>query len=161
MHLHLIWGDGFIWLVTKFFNFTYLDQWLSSELMERLIHRILKTRRKQISTLAATLTYSAVTPQLYQELHLIRNNVIAVSVCLPSDSLSQHLLSYWGFFYLGHGVSLHCCSSEVQPLILSLDMGELFTAAATNLGCRVSPLGSFSPLQQYVNWWTSRCSRWF
>ena len=27
-----------------------------------------------------------------------------VSVCLPSDSLSQHLLSYLGFSYLGHGV---------------------------------------------------------
>ena len=34
-----------------------------------------------------------------------------VSVCLPSDVLSQCLPSYWGFSYLGHGVSLHGCSS--------------------------------------------------
>ena len=30
-----------------------------------------------------------------------------VSVCLPSDALSQRLPSYWGFSYLGRGVSLH------------------------------------------------------
>ena len=29
-----------------------------------------------------------------------------VSVCLPSDALSQHLSSYLGFSYLGRGVSL-------------------------------------------------------
>ena len=28
-----------------------------------------------------------------------------VSVCLPSDALSQHLLSYLGFSYLGRGVA--------------------------------------------------------
>ena len=28
-----------------------------------------------------------------------------VSVCLPSDALSQHLPSYLGFSYLGHGGS--------------------------------------------------------
>ena len=39
-----------------------------------------------------------------------------VSVCLPSDALLQHLPSYLGFSYLGHGVSLHGCSSKVQPL---------------------------------------------
>ena len=44
-----------------------------------------------------------------------------VSVCLPSDALSQHLSSYFGFSYLGHGVSLHGCSSKVQPLLLTLD----------------------------------------
>ena len=97
----------------KIFNFTYLDQWLSSELMEKLTHRILKTHRKQISALAATLTHSVVTPQLWQspdcclELHLIRNNVIVVSVCLTSDSLSQRLPSYWVFSRLGRGLSTH------------------------------------------------------
>ena len=35
-----------------------------------------------------------------------------VSVCLPSDALLQHLPSYLGFSYLGHGVSLHGCSSK-------------------------------------------------
>ena len=37
-----------------------------------------------------------------------------VSVCLPSDALSQHVPSYLGFSYLGCGVSLHGCSSKVQ-----------------------------------------------
>ena len=44
-----------------------------------------------------------------------------VSVCLPSDALLQHLLSYLGFSYLGRGVSLHSCSSKAQLLLLTLD----------------------------------------
>ena len=44
-----------------------------------------------------------------------------VSVCLPSDALSQHLHSYLGFSYLGHVVSLHSCSSKAQLLLLTLD----------------------------------------
>ena len=44
--------------------------------------------------------------------------LIVLSVCLPSDVLSQYLLSY-----LGCGVSLHGCSSKAQPLLLTLDMG--------------------------------------
>ena len=52
-----------------------------------------------------------------------------VSVCLPSDALLQHLPSYLGFYYLGRGVSLHSCSSKVQPLLLALDEGYLLTAA--------------------------------
>ena len=52
-----------------------------------------------------------------------------VSACLPSDALSQHLLSYWGFSFLGRGVSppgphswpwmwgvSSCCSSAAQPI---------------------------------------------
>ena len=39
-------------------------------------------------------------------------SAIMVSVCLPSDALWQHLPSYLGFSYLGHGVSLHGCSSK-------------------------------------------------
>ena len=46
-----------------------------------------------------------------------------VSVCLSSDALLQHLPSYLGFSYLGHGVSLHGCSSKAQPLLLTLDKG--------------------------------------
>ena len=46
-----------------------------------------------------------------------------VSVCLPFDALSQYLLSYLGFSYLGHWVSLHGCSSKAQPLLLTLDEG--------------------------------------
>ena len=44
--------------------------------------------------------------------------MIVVSVYLPSDALSQNLPSYLGFCYLGRGVSLHGCSSKVQPLLL-------------------------------------------
>ena len=46
-------------------------------------------------------------------------------MCLPSDALLQHLPSYLGFSYLGHGVSLHGCSSKAQPLLLTLDEGYL------------------------------------
>ena len=56
-----------------------------------------------------------------------------VSVCLPSDALLQHLLSYLGFSYLGRGVSLHSCSSKAQPLLLTLDGGYLLTAALPDL----------------------------
>ena len=41
-----------------------------------------------------------------------------VSMCLPSDALSQHLPSYLGFSYLERGVSLHGRSSKVQSLLL-------------------------------------------
>ena len=64
-----------------------------------------------------------------------------VSVCLPSDALSQHLLSYLGFSYLGRGVSLHGCSSKVQPLLLTLDQGYLLTTAPPDLEQGVAPLG--------------------
>ena len=63
-------------------------------------------------------------------------------VCLPSDALSQHLLSYLGFCYLGCGVSLHGCSSKVQPLLLTLD-----EAAHPDLEHGVAPLGPPLPVQ--------------
>ena len=68
-----------------------------------------------------------------------------VSACLPSDALSQHLLSYLGFSYLGHGVSLHGCSSKAQPLLLTLDEGYLLRAAPPDLECGVAPLGPPAP----------------
>ena len=46
-----------------------------------------------------------------------------VSVRLPSDALLQYLPSYLGFSYLGHGVSLHGCSSKAQLLLLTLEEG--------------------------------------
>ena len=52
-----------------------------------------------------------------------------VSVCLPSDALLQHLLSYLGLSYLRRGLSLHDCSSQVQPLLLTLNEWYLLTAA--------------------------------
>ena len=75
-------------------------------------------------------------------------------MCLPSDALSQHLLSYFGFCYLGHGVSFYSCSSKAQPLLLTLDevvppdlereiapLGLSAPAQLALLGCVVAPLG--------------------
>src|SRR5574337_1233308 len=64
-----------------------------------------------------------------------------ISVCLPSAALLQHLPSYLGFSYLGHGVSLHSCSSKAQPLLLTLDEGYLLTAALPDLQCGMAPPG--------------------
>ena len=60
--------------------------------------------------------------------------------CLPSDALSQCLLSHWGFSYLGHGVSLHSCSSKVQLMLLTVDVGCLLMAAAPVFGHGLSLL---------------------
>ena len=60
-------------------------------------------------------------------------SVVMVLMCLPSDALLQHLLSYLGFSYLGPGVSLHGCSSKAQPLLLALDKGYLLLAAPPTL----------------------------
>ena len=68
-----------------------------------------------------------------------------VSVCLPSEALSQHLPSYLGFSYLGRGVSLHDCPSKAQPLLLTLDEGYLLTAAPPDLERGVAPLGHPAP----------------
>ena len=65
-----------------------------------------------------------------------------ISVCLPSDALSQHLPSYLGFSYLGCGVSLHDCSIKAQLLLLALDEVYLLTATPPDLECGVTPLGS-------------------
>ena len=73
-----------------------------------------------------------------------------VSVCLPSDVLLQHLPSYLGFSYLGHGVSLHSCSSKAQPLLLTLDEGYLLTAALPDLQCGIAPLGPPAPEQPWL-----------
>ena len=70
-----------------------------------------------------------------------------VSVCLPSDALSRHLQSYLGFSYLGHGVSLHGCSSKVQSLLLTLDEGYLLMAAPPDLESGVAPFGPPVPVQ--------------
>ena len=73
-----------------------------------------------------------------------------VSVCLPSDALLQHLLSYLGFSYLGRGVSLHRCSSKVQPLLLTLDQGYLLTTALPDLQCGIAPLGPPAPAEPWL-----------
>ena len=70
-----------------------------------------------------------------------------VSVCLPSDALLQHLLSYLGFSYLVCGISLHGCSSKMQPLLLTLDEGYLLTAALPDFQPGIGPLGPPAPMQ--------------
>ena len=70
-----------------------------------------------------------------------------VSMCLPSDALSPHLQSYLGLSYLGHGISLHSCSSKVQLLLLTLDEGYLLTTAPPDLECVAAPLGPPAPTQ--------------
>ena len=64
-----------------------------------------------------------------------------VSVCLPSDALSQYLSSYLGFSYLESGVSLHGCSSKAELLLLTLDERYLLTATPADLERGVAPLG--------------------
>ena len=68
-----------------------------------------------------------------------------VSVCLPSDAVSQHLWSYLGFSYLGRGVSLHSCPSKMQLLLLTLDEGYLLKDAPPDLGHGVAPLSPPAP----------------
>ena len=63
------------------------------------------------------------------------------------SALLQHLPSYLGFSYLGHGVFLHSCSSKVQPLLLTLDEGYLLTATLPDLQCGITPLGPPAPVQ--------------
>ena len=46
-----------------------------------------------------------------------------------------------GFLLLGRGVSLHSCSSKVQPLLLTLDEGYLLTATLPDLQRGIAPLG--------------------
>ena len=75
--------------------------------------------------------------------HVIR----LTSFCLPSDALLQHLPSYLGFSYLGHGVSLHGCSSKVHPLLLTLDEGYLLMVAPPDLERGVAPLSPPAPTQ--------------
>ena len=69
-----------------------------------------------------------------------------VSVCLTSDALSQYLPSYLGFSYPELGVSLHGCSSKVQPLFLTLDEGYLLTTPPPDLEHGVAPLGPPAPI---------------
>ena len=76
-----------------------------------------------------------------------------ILVCLPSDALSQHLPFYLGLFYLGHGVSLHGCSREEQPLLLTLDEGYLLTAIPPDLEHGVAPLSPSATMQPPLLGW--------
>ena len=73
--------------------------------------------------------------------------MILVSVCLPSDAVLQHLLSYVGFSYLARGVSLYSCSSKAQALLLTMDEVYLLTATTPDLEHGVAPLVPPEPMQ--------------
>ena len=70
-----------------------------------------------------------------------------VSVCLPSFDVSQHIPSYMGFSYLGHGVLLPGCSSKEQSLLLTLYEVYLLTVTTPDLERGVAPLVSPVPMQ--------------
>ena len=72
-----------------------------------------------------------------------------VSVCLPFDALLQHLLFYLVFSYLGCGASLHSCSSQAQPLLLTFDVG-LLLLATTPANPKYSLEGLMLKLQFFV-----------
>ena len=78
---------------------------------------------------------------------LLTSFLSMVSVCLPYDALLQHLPSYLGFSYLGHGISLQGCSSKAQRMLLTLDEGYLLTASPSNLERGKAPLGPPVPTQ--------------
>ena len=69
-----------------------------------------------------------------------------VSVCLPSDALLQHLLSYLGFSYLGCGVSswLLQQSTAAAPY---LGRGVSPHHLPPDLECGIAPLGPPGPTQ--------------
>ena len=75
-----------------------------------------------------------------------------VSVCLPSDALLQHLPSYLGFSYLGHGYlftaapAKHGCSSKAHLLLLTLVKGYVLITAVPDLQRGIAPLGPAQPL---------------
>ena len=52
-----------------------------------------------------------------------------------------------GFSYLGLVVSLHSCSSKVQPLLLTLEEEYLLKAAPPGLERGVAPLSPPAPTQ--------------
>ena len=74
--------------------------------------------------------------------------MIKVSVCLLSDALLQHLLSYLGFSYLEHGVSLHGYSSKAQPLLHTLNEDYLLSATSSDLQHGVAPSAADPDLEQ-------------
>ena len=86
-------------------------------------------------------------------------SVTVVSVCLPSDALSQHLPSYLGFSYLRSGVSLQGCSSKAQPLLLTLRESYLLTASPPDLERGVAPLSPPVPTTATTSWTWGSSSR--
>ena len=75
---------------------------------------------------------------LYQRSRLEQYGDCMVSVCLPSDALLQHLLSYLGFSYLGRGVDLHDPDNhdgvitDLKPDILECEVKWALESITTN-----------------------------
>ena len=72
-----------------------------------------------------------------------------VSVCLPSDALSQHLLSYLGFSYLGQGVSPHAAPPDLEHGVAPL--GPPALAQPPLLGHGVKLFVSHLDLEEQVS----------
>ena len=54
---------------------------------------------------------------------------------------------YLAFSYLGHGLSLHSCSSKAQLVLLTFDEASLLMATPLDLECGVAPLHPPAPTQ--------------
>ena len=52
---------------------------------------------------------------------------------------------YLAFSYLGHGLSLHSCSSKAQLVLLTFDEAYLLMATPLDLECGVAPLHPPAP----------------
>ena len=84
-----------------------------------------------LSTIACHLGWPHMTWLNFSEIDKAVTHVIILGSCLwlwfqsacPLMPYLSGLSSSLGFPYLEHGVSLSSCSSEVQPLLLTLDMG--------------------------------------
>ena len=70
-----------------------------------------------------------------------------VSVCLPTDALLQHLLSYLGFSYLGGGVSSHCRPSWVLLSAL-LQLRSRHSLVTADGDCRHEIKRCFTPWKE-------------
>ena len=83
-----------------------------------------------------------------------------VSVCLPSDPLSQHLPSYLGFSSLGRGVSLHGCSSKAQLLLLTWTRGISSRLPLLNLNVNELLSDLLHP-RKHIYWTGHGTTDWF
>ena len=81
---------------------------------------------------------------------LTRRTFVNKVMSLLFNMVSGLVITYLGFSYLGRGVSLHGCSSKVQPLLLTLDQGYLLTAVPSDLERGIAPLGPPAPIQSKV-----------
>ena len=122
------------------------------------VHGVLKARKlnwfaisspvDHILSQLSTMTHvSWVAPQGMAHSFFVLGEAV-VSICLPSDALSQYLPSYWGFSDLGCGYLLMAGPAKhswhpwswtwgisSQPPLLTLDRGISFQLLATPVLC--------------------------